>query len=167
MRKKACPSVKAQISVISASPLTIAGMVFFFSGLGFKISLVPLPSLKSAAAVVLRLRWLQVRFQLRKSKKTAKTKKTPFAEETKACVAVFYCSVSSQVAGLLFFEGADVHVLSEINSFAVLMSGKDNGKGYLPFNEAIRHSCKKKENFRRYNKEKQNGQACERKLARP
>lgn len=27
--------------VISASPLTIAGMVFFFSGLGFKISLVP------------------------------------------------------------------------------------------------------------------------------
>ena len=41
------------------------------------------------------------------------------AEETKACVAVFYCSVSSQVAGLLFFEGADVHVLSEINSFAV------------------------------------------------
>jgi len=28
-------------NVISASPLTIAGMVFFFSGLGFKISLVP------------------------------------------------------------------------------------------------------------------------------
>lgn len=29
------------------------------------------------------------------------------AEETKTCVVVFYCSVSSQVAGLLFFEGAD------------------------------------------------------------
>ena len=28
-------------TAISASPLTIAGMVFFFSGLGFKISLVP------------------------------------------------------------------------------------------------------------------------------
>ena len=28
-------------NVITASPLTIAGMVFFFSGLGFKISLVP------------------------------------------------------------------------------------------------------------------------------
>lgn len=57
------------------------------------------------------------------------------AKETKACVAVFYCSVSSQVAGLLFFEGADVHVLSEINSFAVFYNitfgNIDCDEGYI------------------------------------
>ena len=57
------------------------------------------------------------------------------AEETKTCVAVFYCSVSSQVAGLLFFEGADVHVLSEINSFAVFYNitfgNIDCDEGYI------------------------------------
>ena len=57
------------------------------------------------------------------------------AKETKACVAVFYCSVSSKVAGLLFFEGADVHVLSEINSFAVFYNitfgNIDCDEGYI------------------------------------
>ena len=57
------------------------------------------------------------------------------AEKTKTCVAVFYCSVSSKVAGLLFFEGADVHVLSEINSFAVFYNitfgNIDCDEGYI------------------------------------